>query len=115
MRYLKVLFIVVLFFLCMVFFVQNTEVLANELRIRFELFGLHWLSAPTPVYVYILIAFVVGAVVTMVYLLLERIRQGREIKHYKIQIQKLQEEINSLRNMPLEEDQTQVSSEQTSS
>lgn len=106
MRYFKVLVIVLLFFVCMVFFVQNTGVLVNKLQIRFELFGLDWLSGPVPVYIFILLAFVIGALVSMLYLLLEKIRQGKELKNYRAQISKLQEEINSLRNMPLEEEQS---------
>ncbi|MGM0425067.1 MAG: LapA family protein [Thermodesulfobacteriota bacterium] len=115
MRYFKVLLIVALFFVCMVFFVQNTGVLVSKLQIQFQLFGLDWLSAPIPIYIFILLAFVIGALVTMLYLLLERIRQGREIKHYRLQIQKLQQEINSLRNMPLEEEASKESQSQTSS
>jgi uncharacterized integral membrane protein len=109
MRYFKVLLIVALFFLCMVFFVQNTGVLVSKLRIKYELFGLDWVSDPVPIYIFILLAFVLGALITMLYLLLERIRQGRELKYYRLQVNKLQQEINSLRNMPLEEETSQES------
>ncbi|MFP4213733.1 MAG: lipopolysaccharide assembly LapA domain-containing protein [Desulfohalobiaceae bacterium] len=115
MRYFKVLLIVALFFVCMVFFVQNTGVLVSKLRIKFELFGLDWISDAVPIYIFILLAFVVGALVTMLYLLLERIRQGREIKYYRQQIRKLQEEINSLRTMPLEEEGSKETPGQASS
>ncbi|MFP4392133.1 MAG: LapA family protein [Desulfohalobiaceae bacterium] len=115
MRYFKVLLIVILFFLSMVFFVQNTGVLISKLRIKFELFGLDWISNPVPIYIFILLAFVVGALVSMLYLLLERIRQGREIKHYRLQNKKLQEEITSLRNIPLEEEANKPSQSQANS
>lgn len=104
MRYFKVLFIVILFFLCMIFFVQNTEILTANLDLQFHLFNWSWFSATVPIYVFILLFFVLGAIVSMLYFFMERIRLARELKQSRSRIQSLEKELNSLRNMPLEQE-----------
>jgi putative membrane protein len=102
MRYVKVLAVVIIFFLCMIFFVQNTGVLSTELKLSFKLFGANWMSSPIPVYLYILLAFVIGVLVSMAYFLLEKLRQGRELRKKQQQINNLEKELSTLRNLPLE-------------
>ena len=48
MRYLKVLCLVALFFVSMLFFVQNTDVLVQTLTLQLGLFSWHVTSAPVP-------------------------------------------------------------------
>ncbi len=103
MRYLKVLVLVIIFFICIVFFVQNTGSLSESFSLRFHIFGLDWVSSPTPIYVFILVAFVIGVIVSMFYFLLDKIRQGKELKRARAYISDLEEELHSLRNMPLEQ------------
>ncbi len=103
MRYLKLLAIIILFFLAMVFFIQNIEVFNTKLSMQFNLFGQKWSSSPIPVYIYILVAFVIGGIVSMFYFLLDKLRQGRKLKTYQNQIKSLQAELNSLKNKSTEE------------
>jgi uncharacterized integral membrane protein len=105
MRYLKVLIVTCLFFICIIFFVQNTGSLSESLSLRFHLFGLDWNSSPAPIYTFILVAFVIGVIVSMLYFLFEKIRQGKELKRARVQISELEEELQSLRNMPLEQEE----------
>lgn len=109
MRYIKVLIIVFLFFFCMIFFVQNTEILSTTIKLNFHLFGLNFTSSPIPVYVFILVAFVVGAIVSMLYFILEKIRHMQEIKRYKERLKNLEEEVTSLRRTPLQETESPYS------
>ncbi len=106
MRYVKVLAVVIIFFLCMIFFVQNTGVLSTELKLTFQLFGANWVSSPAPVYLYILLAFVIGVLVSMAYFLLEKLRQKREIRKKQQQINNLEKELSTLRNIPLDSQET---------
>ncbi|HMB31735.1 MAG TPA: LapA family protein [Desulfohalobiaceae bacterium] len=103
MRYIKVLVVVFLFFVCIVFFVQNTGSLSETFSLRFHLLGIDWESSPTPIYTFVLVAFLVGVIVSMFYFLLEKLRQGKELKRARAYISDLEEELNSLRNMPLEQ------------
>ncbi len=107
MRYFKVLLIVILFFLCMIFFVQNTKILTANLDLQFHLFNWSWFSTTVPIYIFILLFFVLGAIVSMLYFFMERIRLTKELKQCRSKIQSLEKELNSLRNMPLEQESSQ--------
>ncbi len=106
MRYFKVLFLVILFFLSMVFFVQNKKILTANLDLQFQLFNWSWFSTTVPIYLFLLIFFVLGAILTLLYFIIERIKQTRELKQCRRHIQSLEKELNSLRNLPLEQGDT---------
>ena len=80
MRYVKVLALVLFFFLGMVFFVQNTEILTKSISLRFSVFSLDLHSAPIPIYMYILVAFVLGAVISLLYFAWDKLKTRKEIK-----------------------------------
>ena len=103
MRYVKVIALVLFFFVAMVFFVQNTEILTKSIQLKFSVFALQWSSSPIPIYLYILIAFVLGVVLTTAYFGLDKLRLSKEIKHHRQQIQSMQNELNSLRPSSLQE------------
>lgn len=104
MRYLKVLALILFFFVSMVFFVQNNEILSSSLTLRFSLLEWSWRSVPIPFYVLALLAFVIGGILSMAYFLSEKIRMSRRLKACHGRILELEQELNSLRNMPLEQD-----------
>mgnify|MGYP006423100833 CR=1 FL=1 len=110
MRYLKLFAFIIFFVLAMIFFIQNTDPLAATLELKFDLFQWSWLSNPLPFYVVLLIAFAVGAVLSLLYFLVEKLRLNSEVKKHKNQVRSLQKELNSLRNMPLEESNYQKES-----
>ncbi|MFO7716969.1 MAG: LapA family protein [Thermodesulfobacteriota bacterium] len=110
MRYLKLFAFIIFFVLAMIFFVQNTEPLSSTLELKFDLFQWSWLSNPLPFYVVVLIAFAVGAVLSLLYFLVEKMRLSGEVKKHKNQVRSLEKELNSLRNMPLEESNYQKES-----
>jgi lipopolysaccharide assembly protein A len=103
-RYLKVLAIVLFFFIGMVFFVQNTPALSESIQLRLQILGMRWVSIAFPYYMLILIFFVLGALFTLAFLLAEKIRMNRELRACKHRIGVLQQELNSLRHLPLEEE-----------
>jgi lipopolysaccharide assembly protein A len=103
-RYLKVLAIVLFFFVGMVFFVQNTPALSETIQLRLQILGMRWVSIAFPYYMLILIFFVLGTLFTLAFLLAEKIRMNRELRACKHRIGVLQQELNSLRHLPLEEE-----------
>ncbi|MDZ7759399.1 MAG: LapA family protein [Desulfovermiculus sp.] len=103
MRYVKVLALVLFFFVAMVFFVQNTEILTKSISLKFSVFAFKWTSSPIPIYLYILIAFVLGAVLSTIYFALDKLRMGKEIKRNRQQIKSMQNELDSLRPKSLQE------------
>ncbi|MFW6325045.1 MAG: lipopolysaccharide assembly protein LapA domain-containing protein [Desulfovibrionales bacterium] len=104
MRYVKVLALVLFFFFAMVFFVQNTEILSESIRLKLELWDLRLISVPFPFYVLVLLFFVAGALFTLAFFLVEKIRTTRELRSCRHRVSGLEQELNSLRNLPLEED-----------
>ncbi|MFV0421580.1 LapA family protein [Oleidesulfovibrio sp.] len=103
MRFIKVLGLVLLFFVSMLFFVQNTQVLSQPITLRFDLFMGAWQTIPLPFYFLLLMGFLVGALATLVYFIAERIRLGAALRRARKQIGRLEKEVNSLRTLPLEE------------
>ncbi len=102
MRYVKVLVVLALFLFGITFFLQNTQFLNTTLTLRFHLLGINWESGAVPVYVFILTAFVAGALLSMVYFFVDKLRQGMALKSCRMQVQSLEQEIHSLRTLPLE-------------
>ncbi len=103
MRYVKVLCLAILFFVSMLFFVQNTEVLLQTLTLQLKFFSWHVVSAPMPHYLLILLAFMFGVVMPLLYFLCEKIRMAKELRRAHKTIKQQEEELNSLRNMPIGE------------
>ncbi len=104
MRYVRVAALILLFFFAMLFFVQNHELLSTTVRLQLEIFGAEFTSREIPYYLIVLVGFLAGGFISLIYLLGEKIRMSREIKRSRTKIKELEEEVNSLRNLPLEED-----------
>ncbi|MBT8763141.1 LapA family protein [Desulfohalobiaceae bacterium Ax17] len=115
MRYVKVAILVLIFFFSMLFFVQNTELLSMSLSLKLDILGNHFESREIPIYLLILIAFVVGAFISLFYFLAEKIKLSKQLRVCKSKIADLEKEVNSLRNMPLEEERFSTDSETTGS
>ena len=103
MRFLKVLILVLLFFFSMMFFVQNTEVLSQTMALRFNLFVRSWETMPLPFYFLLLLGVLGGGLFTLTYFFAEKMRLTKQLREYKEKSARLEQEVNSLRNLPLEE------------
>lgn len=103
MRYVKVLFVILLFVVAMVFFIQNVELMEKTFQLRLA-FGdaYSFYSLPIPLYAYIIGSLALGSLVTMLYLLADRLRVGGQLKACRRRVAALEQEVNSLRNLPLD-------------
>ncbi|HCF05170.1 MAG: hypothetical protein JG774_474 [Desulfomicrobiaceae bacterium] len=99
MRYLKVLGLVLLFFLSMLFVVQNHDALMQELSLSLSAFGVHIQMPATPYYITILSSFLVGAVLCTLYFFLERMRLSAQVRTLKKQVAELEAQVTA--NRPL--------------
>lgn len=106
MRYLKVLGLVALFFFSMLFFVQNHDILVQQLALELKVFGWHYQTEAVPFYLIILMSFVVGAVLCTLYFFLERVRLSKQCKQFKKEAAALERELAALRPKPMEDDYT---------
>jgi uncharacterized integral membrane protein len=102
MRYIKVLLLTLFFFVSMVFFIQNNQVIASLLVLRIDILGWELVSREMPFYLIVLASFVVGSIFSMMYFLFEKVRLARELKAAKAKLAALEQEVTSLRNLPLQ-------------
>jgi len=102
MRYIKVLLLTLFFFVSMVFFIQNNQVLSSLLVLRLDILGLELVSREMPFYLIVLASFVIGSIFSMLYFLCEKIRLAKGLKAAKVKLAALEQEVTSLRNLPLQ-------------
>jgi hypothetical protein len=89
---------------------QNTEVLGESIRLRLGLPGTnirdstspHWNFPPLPLYAALLGAFVIGALITLSSAVMTRVRLGSELRRANRKVKELEQEVNSLRKLPLQ-------------
>ncbi|WP_029895155.1 lipopolysaccharide assembly protein LapA domain-containing protein [Desulfohalovibrio reitneri] len=97
MRYIKVLLLALLFVVAMIFFIQNTPVLSQDIQLKLEVLQWKWVSVPMPIYLFVLIAFLVGAVLSTLYFLVDKIRSGSELKAAQSKAKRLEGEVAELK------------------
>ena len=91
MRFVKVLILLAFFFVCMLFFVQNTTTLETPLVLRLSAFGLSAESPGAPFYVVLLLAFVAGGLFSTIYFLVEKIRLVSQVRKLSAKVKALEE------------------------
>lgn len=102
MRYIKVLLLTLFFFVSMIFFIQNNQVLSSLLVLQIDILGLKLISREMPFYLIVLASFVTGSLFSMMYFLCGKIRLAGELKAAKVKLAALEQEVTSLRNLPLQ-------------
>ena len=97
MRFIKFVLLVVFFLFFMVFFVQNQTQLSTALELKFQLFTLNWQAQPLPFYLVVLIFFVLGALFSTVFFVIDRIRVGSLCREAQSKASSLQSELDALK------------------
>lgn len=101
MSYLKAIVLSVVVALAIIFMVQNMEALSHPLSIRLNLVFLKFESAAYATYLLILLAFFIGLLAASLLGLVERFRLRGSIRDQRKEIESLNRELSSLRNLPL--------------
>ncbi|WP_035252083.1 lipopolysaccharide assembly protein LapA domain-containing protein [Desulfocurvus vexinensis] len=101
MRFIKFLAVIALFVLTMALFAQNLPVLGAPLSLGLTLFDAQLFALESPLYMFLLAAFFLGSVLTLLYFFLEKLRTGRELARANRKLATLEQEVTSLRNLPL--------------
>lgn len=99
MRYVKVLLLVLAFFLSMVFFFQNQESLSREMTLKLNLFFIPPMeSIPLPFYFVVLAAFAVGGLIAFLALVWDKMH--RSAKHMKTlwRVRALEKELDEIKS-----------------
>lgn len=104
MRFLKALWLTFFFFFSLIFFIQNNEQLGQKLSLHFDFyyFDYVWSNTAVPFYFVVLVGFLAGAIVTLGYLFMDKIRGRMELSRCRRVIRKQEKELKKLRAIPLE-------------
>lgn len=103
MGYLKAFVVSAAVALAVIFMIQNIEPLSHPLALRLNLYFVNLESTPYPTYLIILLSFFFGLLAASLVGILERLRLRKQLKGKGKEIDRLNNEINSLRNMPVNE------------
>ena len=102
MRFIRVFLAILIFFLAVIFVVQNSDFLGETVQLRMDLFVLPvQKTIPLPFYFIVLVAFLLGGLLAIAFLLLDRIRLGLGLTSARRRIKHLERELNNLRTLPL--------------
>ena len=93
MRVIKVLFLLVFFFVCMLFFVQNTAILETPLLLKLGAFGYMVQCPAVPFYVVLLIAFVAGGLFCTLYFLAEKVRLATSVRSLQNKVNAMEKQL----------------------
>lgn len=104
MRYLKAFIICAVVALAIIFMVQNIEPLSHPLGIRLNLFFVKLETTPYPTYLVIILAFFVGLLTASLLGIADRFRMRRQLRAKSKEVEDLNKELSSLRNLPLTSD-----------
>ena len=105
MRYVKVLFLALFFVISILFFSQNNEILSQALVLKLTIpYVADLRSIPLPLYLLVLGGFFFGAVLALIYLAADKVRSAKQLRECRTRMAGLEQELNSLRNMPITEE-----------
>ena len=104
MKQVKWVVLLLCMVLLIVFLIQNIEKILAATTFEFNLFGLvHLSSKPIPLYGLILGSIFVGGIMTAIYLGIGNFRLRSSLRSLQKKNSSLQEELKSLRNLPITE------------
>lgn len=99
MRYVKVFLLVLLFFFIMMFFVQNEPSFSQSMQLTLDLlFFPPMVSKPISVYVLLLICFSLGSMITLLFLVWDRIKLSTRLAVAHIHIRTLEKKLARINN-----------------
>jgi ATP adenylyltransferase len=98
MRYIKVLLLVVLLFLVLVFLFQNQTSLSQSMTLTLNLFFVPPMaSIPLPFYFIVIVAFFLGAILSLSFLVWDKIHLSARVLKDKWRIGSLEREVARLK------------------
>jgi len=106
MKHLKFILAIVIMLIVVVIIVQNSDALSKAVVFKINFFGLQWQSFSVSLYYIVTIAFLFGVLTTGLYGMIERFRLKKQIKILASASAAKDQELNSLRNLPITTEET---------
>lgn len=104
MKHLRFIIGIIIMLLVVIIVVENHEAFSTKVVFRIDLLGLHYKSNEISMYIMVTISFLFGILIAGLYGIVERFRLKREIKKMRHISKEKEEELNSLRNLPITSD-----------
>ncbi|MBW1668400.1 MAG: LapA family protein [Deltaproteobacteria bacterium] len=102
MRHLKVILVILVALAIIILAVQNNQAMTTTIQFRIDpIFFPEKRIAGVSIYQVVVVAFLLGVLLTGVYGMVERFRLKKRIKMLTKELQVKDQELNSLRNLPI--------------
>jgi uncharacterized integral membrane protein len=101
MKALKAPFITIIGAILLIFVIQNIDTLNQTIDLRLDLYIFDFDSGVIPIYLIIIISYLIGMIVAASYGFYQRIQLKGENRRLKRTLKEREEELNSLRNLPV--------------
>ncbi|MCD6562157.1 MAG: LapA family protein [Deltaproteobacteria bacterium] len=101
MKHIKLIIITLFLLLIIIVAVQNYAAFVTPVSFRLDLFFSRFQSVKMPISFVVVVAFLIGFVVAGGYGMFERFRLKKQIKTLTKEVKEMDNEINSLRNLPV--------------
>ena len=101
MKYVKFVVAIIIMVVVVILVVQNHTAMSTEVSFRIDLLGLKFQSTALTVYHIVVIVFLFGVLITALFGMMERFRLKKEIRMLRGASKEKDQELNSLRNLPI--------------
>ena len=102
MTHLKIILMILVTLLVIVMAVQNDAAMSQKIQLKLDLFVFEEIrTSEVSVYQVAIIAFLLGLVTAGFYAIIEHFRLKKQIKMISAELQDKDQELNSLRNLPI--------------
>jgi len=106
MKHVKFLFVVFIMLVIFILLVQNHEAFNTKVFFIVDFKVFDYQTPEINIYLISLIAFILGVVITWFFNLLDRFQLKRQINSQRKELREKDNELNSLRNMPITSEST---------
>ncbi|SKA78753.1 Protein of unknown function [Paucidesulfovibrio gracilis DSM 16080] len=101
MRYVKLAILALCVAAGVLFFMQNDAQFTALLNIKLDLYAVKFVGMGIPLYAVVISAFLLGVLLGLLYFVAEKIGSSRQLRACNKKMRSLEQELNSLRNLPL--------------
>ena len=103
MRFIKIFLLLVILAAMALFLLQNSALLEQEFVFSFKLYiaDYSWLTPPLPFFFVSIVAFILGGLLAVLMLGIDRLRLFGQIRQSNRKIKMLEKELRALRELPL--------------
>jgi uncharacterized membrane protein YciS (DUF1049 family) len=101
MNHLKWILVVLLVVLAFILAVENYATLVTPVAFKFDLYFFEYQTSGMPLSLFAIITFLIGLFSAWLYGIRERFSLKRQIKTFQLEAKQKDDELNSLRNLPV--------------